>query len=596
MTRPVTQLQVQLNGVWIDITSFVQMPDGITITRGRDNEQSDPSPGTMSFTLNNSDGRFTVGKTDGPYGAYFAKWVPVKLDVNGSRRFTGYVASAPTAADATLASATTVVVSCIDSKGLMELSPNISTWAHALIAANPPKYWWELADSAGSTAASATAGGIPLAASVSTVGYDVRDMVAFGVEGTATLESGTQAQIKVTSDANGFLSCSGVNPWPTGWGVWNPQVSVIVTYTPTEITKESDSLDLWSLQDGTHTLAAVRKGRALAIVVDSSTVITVSNFFTPDVPITFEVAGNRIAGISVFAGDGSVVGSTTTRVPLLSSSCVFTIGPCEGIYGNAMVNPTSTLSTFPISPVGPSGYLSFLNGAPKPVSTWLQRAINEAGLGYTVATVGANPTMYRPALQGSNPAEVGDEFANASGSMFATARDGTPTWLDHSYCPPRVDIDAKDFRPGLTSDSDDSLSFTEVWVDGALRATTGGFPRRGREITALMTAVDLYNFVNWLKNTADIWGGPRLKGLAVNLWPMGSAKEATYVALDLKSRIYPQNLSSIFPAPWIYSIEGYTETITDAVWLLAFNTAPDPRFVLNDSIAGVLDSNYRLAY
>lgn len=53
---------------WHDITDYVRLSSGVSITRGRQDPKAQPSTGTCSLVLDNSDGRFTSGKSGGPYG------------------------------------------------------------------------------------------------------------------------------------------------------------------------------------------------------------------------------------------------------------------------------------------------------------------------------------------------------------------------------------------------------------------------------------------------------------------------------------------------------------------------------------------------
>ena len=68
-------VQVQLDdanngGTWPnDITAYFRLPEGFAITRGRSDELSQVQPGSLTITLDNTDGRFTLGSTAGGYGA-----------------------------------------------------------------------------------------------------------------------------------------------------------------------------------------------------------------------------------------------------------------------------------------------------------------------------------------------------------------------------------------------------------------------------------------------------------------------------------------------------------------------------------------------
>jgi hypothetical protein len=55
------------NLLWRDVTDYVEWQAGVHISRRRSHELDEVQPGTLSLTLNNSDGRFTAGRTSSPY-------------------------------------------------------------------------------------------------------------------------------------------------------------------------------------------------------------------------------------------------------------------------------------------------------------------------------------------------------------------------------------------------------------------------------------------------------------------------------------------------------------------------------------------------
>ena len=62
--------EILINGVWTDVSSYVRQGDGtsgITIVRGRQDEQGRVSPTTSDFELNNRDGRFSNRNPTGLY-------------------------------------------------------------------------------------------------------------------------------------------------------------------------------------------------------------------------------------------------------------------------------------------------------------------------------------------------------------------------------------------------------------------------------------------------------------------------------------------------------------------------------------------------
>ncbi|MFZ3558169.1 hypothetical protein [Streptomyces sp. BH055] len=64
---------------WTDITDYVDVVQGVAITRGASDELSETQPGTATLTLDNSDGRFTPGNTGSPYYPYVRQNVPIRV-------------------------------------------------------------------------------------------------------------------------------------------------------------------------------------------------------------------------------------------------------------------------------------------------------------------------------------------------------------------------------------------------------------------------------------------------------------------------------------------------------------------------------------
>jgi hypothetical protein len=89
---PVVKLQADFSGTafggtptWTDITAYV-LPDGdgaspITITFGRQDEDTDVTPTTVSFILVNDDGRFTPGNASSPYYPHVDVDVRIRVSV-----------------------------------------------------------------------------------------------------------------------------------------------------------------------------------------------------------------------------------------------------------------------------------------------------------------------------------------------------------------------------------------------------------------------------------------------------------------------------------------------------------------------------------
>lgn len=66
---------------WTDITQWVKLAGGgaISITRGASDELSETQTGTMSLSLDNSDGRFTAGLASSPYAPNVRRNTPIRV-------------------------------------------------------------------------------------------------------------------------------------------------------------------------------------------------------------------------------------------------------------------------------------------------------------------------------------------------------------------------------------------------------------------------------------------------------------------------------------------------------------------------------------
>lgn len=67
---------------WTDVTQYVRAVDGLSFNRTRNGVDDQPQSGSMSLGLANGDGRFTPGKTGGPYGDGVVSRIPVRVTAN----------------------------------------------------------------------------------------------------------------------------------------------------------------------------------------------------------------------------------------------------------------------------------------------------------------------------------------------------------------------------------------------------------------------------------------------------------------------------------------------------------------------------------
>jgi hypothetical protein len=84
-------------GVWLDITDDVYQRDSVRITQGKSDEQSQAQPGSMMFTLDNRDGKYSPRNPLSPLYGLIGRNTPVRCKLeNGTwPRFYGEISSWP---------------------------------------------------------------------------------------------------------------------------------------------------------------------------------------------------------------------------------------------------------------------------------------------------------------------------------------------------------------------------------------------------------------------------------------------------------------------------------------------------------------------
>lgn len=88
-------VELQLGGVWVDITGDVYKRDRVQITRGRRDEGSAADPARCTMTINNKSGKYDPRNPLGPYYGQIGRNTPIRVSVEGHVRFLGEVSAWP---------------------------------------------------------------------------------------------------------------------------------------------------------------------------------------------------------------------------------------------------------------------------------------------------------------------------------------------------------------------------------------------------------------------------------------------------------------------------------------------------------------------
>src|SRR5258708_3955167 len=173
--------ELLINGTWTDISQYVYQRDGIHITGGAVNWGDTPTPATMTFTVNNRDGRFTPNNLSGAYYPYLVRNVQVRVLVTATSssgnfytgyRFTGEVSKWPPLSDP---SGTDVFVQVTASGPLRRINlaggqgSALTRYYASLPGLYAPIAYWpmeedaEFSDPAGDVIGTGVQGGTPMA-------------------------------------------------------------------------------------------------------------------------------------------------------------------------------------------------------------------------------------------------------------------------------------------------------------------------------------------------------------------------------------------------------------------------------------------------
>lgn len=80
-------VELNLDGTWTDVTSYVRAEGGIEIRRGRSAEGGSVDPGTCSLTFENTDGRFSPRNPNSPYFGILGRNTPIRVSTYGGNPY-----------------------------------------------------------------------------------------------------------------------------------------------------------------------------------------------------------------------------------------------------------------------------------------------------------------------------------------------------------------------------------------------------------------------------------------------------------------------------------------------------------------------------
>jgi hypothetical protein len=210
-------LGVGASGALIDVSQYIKGPEGVSWKYGRQDEFRDPSPGVLTFTLENQDGRFTPGNTSSPLATLLTEGTAVCWQL-GTRLVTAVVSAIGFATSEDQWGR--VQVTAGDVFYIANRTPVDRGLAAAMAEANAWLYW-PLNDPAYSSNAAENNGGPSLVNQ-----FSITTMPQFGV--ASTIPGGDPMMVAAATPANTIAmlatpTFATIN-YPPGslgfWGFW----------------------------------------------------------------------------------------------------------------------------------------------------------------------------------------------------------------------------------------------------------------------------------------------------------------------------------------------------------------------------------------
>lgn len=148
---------------WTDVTNWIRLDKGIHLQRGRQDNISEIQQGRATTTGDNSDGRFTVGRSSSPWypGVKIGRRMQVNVpDETGTlhTRFDGLISELPTAWEGGPGIVSLEEIQAQDILAWLSRQPELLSWTQQEMLADSPAALYSLADQSNATQATDQAG------------------------------------------------------------------------------------------------------------------------------------------------------------------------------------------------------------------------------------------------------------------------------------------------------------------------------------------------------------------------------------------------------------------------------------------------------
>jgi hypothetical protein len=585
-----------------DITAYVERNTSWEVNRGRGNEFGDVQPGRLTISLNNRDGRFTLGNPT--YGVEVNQRIRLTETVGAttSARHTGYVEDWPQRWTSALANVAVSGITSLDRFERLARRDMPASLLQGEILLDSPVAYYTLGELEGATTAGDTSGNGVSALTQSGTGtaavfgqaagpaYDELTAVTFAGGKILTGQFKSTDPVKTVEC---FFLRNGTPPFTEFIlnliGVARLRDDVFATGAVEALVGGIVLTSDPGLFDGAvHHLAVTFDAGTSAwslyvdgVLADGPTVGT-----APSAPTTLYVGGNQDA-----AGVLHVLNGVVAHVALYDT----TVSAARvAAHASAGLSPEADSSDERLARL--AGYAAVPTAEQDLELGALTEVAHQSGGGKVL-----------PAMQSVTRAEGGVLHTAGDGTLTLQARThrvltatGTPVLelevaeVDHEDL---VIGGARDYMVNAVTGSRENGAVQRV-VDEDSREFHDEYPE---DMSGLLVLTDaqVLDAITWRK-TAYSTPRPRLATVTIDLFTSPSALQEAVLAVELGGRITISGWPT--QAPWATAdllVEGLRERQSLSEWKVTFNTVPAELFhawVLGDATHGVLGSTTRLHY
>lgn len=601
--------------VWTNVSQYLDVADGVKITRGAADEQSDAQPAKLSLTLNNKDGRFTPNRASSPYypNVIAGKYCRFSLVYAGVTyvRFTGKVNEFPNVWLGGPALMAEVKLTATDPAGSLGEGTSFQELIIEDVLDDHPFAFYPLTEPERSLTAGDVSGFGQGALAGANLGVPATSAIGFGSKYTAASSSAAAVErvptfyrdtrtaaffAPVDSNNGRYLTGQLAAPVPSTTGasvvayarVPNPGLST----GPVAILMAADG-SWFGLDKASSAGYTARFYNAKTGVLSEFASVDGPNEYVPSqMAAVLDIPSAGLARLKYYQ-DGVLKGTSASfTLAAIPNWIRVNIGGRPKVTFRGDISYVSFYD-YPLTlgPIVAQWYSAFRgsDGTGDTTSSRVQKFSGFAGLG-TVSILGTDPQSLGPQEIEGSPRDAIKLIEATEDGLFAFDGAGTPTMRLRNYRLNRapdatitadmLDPNAVLFRGdrfGLTNDvTGTSLDGSTVRiVNGASVKQFGRFKDEIKTVSA--TDDSMKSLIAW-KVFVDGQQRNRVTGVKVSLLNFSSII-ASMLGLDLWKKLRITALPSQAPAATLdLSIVGWEETISEDDWSMAFNARPGDTF------------------